>query len=104
MKPEPLNPSQASAPKVAKTPAATNKTKTYKGYGNKGHGNGYGNGYGKKKYGRKSYGRKNYGRRGYKQSSYVTPTQTSQKKYSGAKRKSGYHGYSGKRHWNRRRR
>ena len=105
MKPEPLNPSQAAAPKVTKAPAVTHKSNSYSGYGNKNYGNkNSGNSYGKKKYGRKSYGRRSYGRRGYKRSSYVTPAQTTQKKYSGAKRKSGYHGYSGKRHWSRRRR
>ena len=39
-----------------------------------------------------------------KKKSSVKPTRTSRNKYSGAKRKSGYHGYSGKRHWSRRRR
>ena len=105
MKPEPLNSSQAAAPKVTKAPAVTHKSNSYSGYGNKNYGNkNSGNSYGKKKYGRKSYGRRSYGRRGYKKSSYVTPAQTTQKRYSGAKRKSGYHGYSGKRHWSRRRR
>ena len=32
------------------------------------------------------------------------PKRTSRKKYSGAKRRSGYHGYSGRRHWSHRRR
>ena len=39
-----------------------------------------------------------------KKKSWVKPTRTSRKRYSGAKRRSGYHGYSGKRHWSRRRR
>ncbi|MBR5169158.1 MAG: hypothetical protein IKW85_01155 [Muribaculaceae bacterium] len=40
----------------------------------------------------------------YYNSQYVKPKQKSRKKYSGAKRKSGYPGYTGKRSWNRRRR
>lgn len=39
----------------------------------------------------------------YYNSQYVKPKQKSRKKYSGAKRKSGYPGYTGKRSWNRRR-
>ena len=120
LKPEPLNPSQTSANKVTKAPVVKPKAKNYNSYGNQNYGNqnygnknygnqgygkkgygkkSYGNkDYGKKKYGKRSYGRKHYGRRGYKKSSYVMPTQTSQRKYSGARRKSGYRGYSGKRH------
>lgn len=40
----------------------------------------------------------------YYNSQYVKPKQKSRKRYSGAKRKSGYPGYTGKRSWNRRRR
>ena len=40
----------------------------------------------------------------YYNSQYVKPKQKSRKKYSGAKRKSGYPGYTGKRSWSRRRR
>lgn len=102
LKPEPMNPSSVKTT-ATKAPVVKPKAKSYNSYGNQGYGNkgnkGYGNkNYGKKKYGKRSYGRKNYGRRGYKKSSYVMPAQTNQKKYSGAKRKSGRHGYSGRRH------
>ena len=91
MKPEPLNAVTVSTPKP-KVPAADVKPRSYKGY--------------KKSY--KGY-KKNY--RGYKKQnggdandeSLVKPKRTSSKKYSGAKRRSGYRGYSGKRRSSRRR-
>ena len=103
MKPEPLN---AVTPKP-KAPVATKN---------------YNNNYNSNKKGYKGYNKKNYRNykryyRGYKKQndgnngntgsesseSNVTPKQTNSKAYSGAKRKSGYRGYSGKRRSSRRR-
>lgn len=109
MKPEPLN---ASAPPTSKPkPAAT---KSYDGY--KKSGKGYKKDYNGYKKGYRGY-KRNY--RYYKKrndknpnttdgnsegsESNVKPKQTKSKAYSGAKRKSGYRGYSGKRRSSRRR-
>lgn len=128
-KAEPVNPTTAvSKPKPAPvmSPALDQgssykksyKKSYHKGY-KKSYRNGYNNGY--KRSGDNSSGDKqsNYykksgsKRSGYKKSGYkksggtqssFTPTQTNQKQYSGAKRKSGRYGYAGRRRWSRRQR
>ena len=47
---------------------------------------------------------KSYYNSNYNYKKQVKPRYRSRRKYSGAKRRSGYHGYSGRRSWNRRQR
>ena len=110
MKPEPLNASAAVAPKT-KAPAAAKSYDGYKKSGKsykkdyKGYKKSY-RGY-KKNYRRykkqNDDGNSNTNSSGEGTESSVKPKQTSSKAYSGAKRKSGYRGYSGKRRSSRRR-
>ena len=95
IKPEPINPThQAAKPAVAPAPAKKKKKNSYKSNGEykqqKGH-------YNKYKYKKKRYysDKKSY-------SGASKQERTKRRHYSGAKRKSGYHSYSGKRSWSRR--
>ena len=118
IKPEPVNPSrqQTSASSLSSPVPEKKKSSTgnsnVSGYGKKSKYNGY---YKKKNYYRKGRGYYHRndsagGKKGYSSGSSGSRQQSvkqgykSQKRYSGATRKSGRHGYSGKRHWNRRRR
>lgn len=88
IKPEPINPTHQAA-KPAVTTAPAKKKSTFKSGGNYNQPKKYNNKY---KYKKKRYysGKKSY-------SSYPKQEQTKLTRYSGAKRKSGRYGYSGKR-------
>ena len=118
IKPEPVNPSRQPAPTAAlsapvpekqqSTTANTygsgyHKKSKYKGYYHKRHryyrnGNGY-----HSKDSNNGKGYYNSGSKGYRQRSFKQGYR-SQKRYSGAGRKAGRHGYSGRRHSSRRQR
>ena len=78
IKPEPINPTKPKPQAAVKTEPVVKKkpSKTYNSYNS-------------------SYSNK-------KHNQYVKPKHTKKRHYNGAKRKSGYHGYSGKRSWSRR--
>ena len=115
-KPEPINntASHVSKPKPTPAPVAApiDQNSSYKKSYKKSYRNGYKRSYrnGYKNNSQKNYNNGNYqssgkksgySRSGNTQSSF-TPTQTSQKQYSGAKRRSGRYGHAGRRHWSRR--
>ena len=101
MKPEPLNAATAKPKAPVATKNYNSNKKGYKEYNKKNYNRGY------KRYYR-GYKKQNDGSAGNNTNSEnsessVTPKQTNSKAYSGAKRKSGYRGYSGKRRSSRRR-
>lgn len=113
LKPEPINSKPAPIAPVAnvqKKKSTYNVNNSGNGYHKRNSYNGYknGNGYHKRGYGN-GYNRNGGDGSGYNgnsgsQQQSVKQGYKSQKRYSGAKRRAGHYGYSGKRHWNRRRR
>ena len=99
IKPEPINSTPKSAtPAAAMAPAKKTKSHQYDNYGS-----GKYNNYKKHKRYKKSRKYRNNYNNSFKQK-YTTPTRTKQKRYSGAKRKSGRYGYAGQRRSKHRRR
>ena len=105
IKPEPINSHSQEVTKAApvatkQKPVAKKKKKSYYNNYNRGYKNGYKNTY-------KNGYRNGYRKKGYynqQGDSTVKPTQTTKRRYSGAKRKSGRYGYAGQRRSTHRRR